>query len=195
MQHQPHSRSHGARERILQSAYDLLSRRSVRAVGIEEVIERASVAKATLYRYFPSKDALVMAFLARRGQVWTNGLLDAGARLRGATAEDRLLALFDVLDDWFRSPDYESCSFVSVLLEMGPDGPVGREAIVQLEYVRDTVRRLADEAELQDPAEFARSCQLLIDGSIVAAAARDTHAAVRARRLAASLIKQHRASA
>ena len=44
-----------ARDRILDSAYDLFSRRGIRAVGIEEVIERAAVAKATLYRHFPSK--------------------------------------------------------------------------------------------------------------------------------------------
>jgi AcrR family transcriptional regulator len=55
-----------ARERILESAYDLFSQRGIRGVGIDEVIERAAVAKATLYRHFPSKDDLVLAFLARR---------------------------------------------------------------------------------------------------------------------------------
>jgi len=51
-----------ARERILASAYELFSRRGVRAVGIDEVIEGAGVAKATLYRHFRSKDELVLAF-------------------------------------------------------------------------------------------------------------------------------------
>jgi len=188
----PHSRDDGARERILESAYGLFSRRAVRDVGIDTVIEHASVAKATLYRHFASKDDLVLAVLARRGQIWTRGVLDAGARSRGATAERRLLALFDVLDDWFRGAGDESRSFASVLLEMGADHPLGREAIVQLEYVRETVRRLADEAELRNPSEFARSCQVLINGSIVAAASGDMHAARRARRLAQLLIDRDR---
>ena len=55
-----------ARERILESAYELFSRHGLRAVGIDEVIDRASVAKATLYRHFASKDELVLEFLRRR---------------------------------------------------------------------------------------------------------------------------------
>jgi AcrR family transcriptional regulator len=74
-----------ARERILESAYDLFSRKGVRAVGVEEVIERSAVAKATLYRHFPSKDDLVLAFLRRREEVWTHGWVEAEARRRGAS--------------------------------------------------------------------------------------------------------------
>ena len=182
-----------ARERILQTAYDLFSRRSIRDVGIGELIERASVAKATLYRHFPSKEELVLAFLERRGEVWTHGFLESGAR-RAATAEQRLLALFDVLDEWFQRDDYESCSFVGVLLEMGADHPLGRAAIAQLEDVQLTVRTLAVEAGLGEPDAFARTCQLLIDGAIVAAAAGDNDAARRARSMALTLVDQHRPS-
>jgi AcrR family transcriptional regulator len=60
-----------ARERIVDTAYELFSRRGVRAVGVDEVIKRAGVAKATLNRHFPSKDDLVVAFLERREQLWT----------------------------------------------------------------------------------------------------------------------------
>jgi len=188
-----HRHEDGARERILETAYDLFSRRSVRSVGIGELIERASVAKTTLYRHFPSKDELVLAFLARRGQLWTRDFLEAVARRRGATADHRLLALFDVLDEWFQGEDYESCSFVSVLLEMGPNDPLGREAIAQLESVHGVVTGLAVEAGLRDPAAFARSCQLLINGSIVAAAAGDKDAALVARQLVQPLIDRDRA--
>ncbi len=180
-----------ARERILQTAYDLFSRRSIRDVGIGEVIERASVAKATLYRHFRSKDELVLAFLERRGELWTHGFLETEAR-RAPTAEQRLLALFDVLDEWFRREDYEACSFVAVLLEMGADHPLGRAAIAQLEDMQLTVRKLAAEAGLREPDAFARTCQLLIDGSIVAAAAGDDDAARRARPLVQRLVDQHR---
>src|SRR6185503_16342569 len=88
-----------ARERILDTAYELFARRGVRDVGVDEVIDRANVAKATLYRHFPSKNDLVLAFLARREELWTTGFVEAEARRRGATPEDRLLAIFDVFDD------------------------------------------------------------------------------------------------
>ena len=184
-----------ARERILETAYQLFSHRSVRDVGIAEVIERASVAKATLYRHFPSKNDLVLAFLARRGRLWTHDLLEAGARSRGQAAEHRLLGLFDVLDEWFRGDDYESCSFLSVLLEMGPIHPLGRAAIAELEERQQAVRALAAEAGLRDPDAYARACRILIDGSILAAAAGISDAALEARALAQMLIDQDRADA
>jgi AcrR family transcriptional regulator len=68
-----------ARQRILDNAYELFSRRGIHAVGVEEVISRAAVAKATLYRHFPSKDDLVLAFLEQREQRWTWQFVEAGA--------------------------------------------------------------------------------------------------------------------
>src|SRR5215216_3744521 len=99
-------RPRAPRERVLETAYELFSRRGIRAVGIDEVIDRAGVAKATLYRHFPSKDDLVLAFLERREERWTRGLVEAEARKRGATPEEQLLAVFDVFDEWFRGQDF-----------------------------------------------------------------------------------------
>jgi AcrR family transcriptional regulator len=82
-----------ARERILATAYELFSRRAIRYVGIDEVIERAGVAKATLYRHFPSKDDLVIAFVERREERWTVAWVEAEARRRGSTPEEQLLAI------------------------------------------------------------------------------------------------------
>src|SRR4026208_1325504 len=94
------------RERILETAYELFSRRGVRDVGVDEVIQQAGVAKATLYRHFPSKDDLGIAFLVLREQRWSKELIEAEAKRRGATPEEQLLAYFDVFDDWFHRDDY-----------------------------------------------------------------------------------------
>jgi AcrR family transcriptional regulator len=95
-----------ARQRLLDTAYDLFSTRGIRGVGVDEVIARAGVAKATLYRHFPSKNDLVLAFLERREELWTHGFIAAEATRRGATPEAQLLAIFDVFDDWFRRRDF-----------------------------------------------------------------------------------------
>src|SRR5919204_607468 len=144
-----------ARERILDSAYDLFSRRGIRAVGVDEVIRRAAVAKATLYRHFRSKDELVLAFLQQREQLWTKDWVETEARRRGETPEEQLLAIFDLFDEWFRNEDFEGCSFINVLLETNDRGhPVGRASAAYLENIRAVLRRLAEEADLREPEQF-----------------------------------------
>ncbi|MBQ0986411.1 TetR/AcrR family transcriptional regulator [Streptomyces sp. F63] len=184
--------SAAARERILRTAYELFSRRGVRDVGIDEVISRSKVAKATLYRHFPSKDALVLAFLEMREKNWTLGFVEAEARRLGNSPEERLLAIFDVFDGWFRSTDFDACAFINVLLEMRSEHPLGRASIQYLENIRSVVRVLADEAGLRDTDDFARSWHILMKGSIISATEGDTGAARRARAMARLLIEQHR---
>ncbi|MEU4603447.1 helix-turn-helix domain-containing protein [Kribbella sp. NPDC023972] len=185
-------RTQAPRQRILDTAYRLMSRRGVRDVGVEEVIAKAGIAKATLYRHFPSKTDLVLAVLEQREQLWTLGMVEAEARRRGATAEGRLLAVFDVFDEWFRSDGFDACTFVNVLLEMGPDHVLGQASIRHLRNIRTVIADLATEAGLQEPEEFASSWHILMKGSIVSAAEGDTHAARRAQAMAANLIDQHR---
>ena len=181
-----------ARERILDTAYELFSRRAVRDVGVDEVIEQAGVAKATLYRQFPSKDDLVIAFLERRAERWTLAWVEAEARRRGTTPEEQLLAIFELFDEWFQRDDFEACSFINVLLEMGPAHPAGQASVRHLATIRTVVGRLAEEAAFRDPASFAHSWHILMKGSIVSATEGDTQAAQRARSMARLLIEQHR---
>jgi AcrR family transcriptional regulator len=185
-----------ARERILDSAYELFSRRGIRAVGVDEVIERAAVAKATLYRHFSSKDELVLAFLQQRERLWTKDWVEAEARRRGATPEERLLAIFDLFDEWFRREDFEGCSFINVLLETNDRGhAIGRASAVHLANIRAVLRSLAEEADLREPEQFAHSFHILMKGSIVAAGEGDRDAARRAQAMARLLIAQHRTAA
>jgi AcrR family transcriptional regulator len=191
---QPTTMQSEARQRILDSAYELFSRRGVRGVGVDEVIEEAGVAKATLYRHFPSKDDLVLAFLQQREQLWTREWVEAEARKRGSTPEEQLLAIFDLFDEWFHRDDFEGCSFVNVLLEFGGGNshPLGQASAVHLENIRSVVRTLAEEADLRDPSSFALSWHILMKGSIVQAGEGDREAAKRAKSMGRLLIDQHR---
>jgi AcrR family transcriptional regulator len=166
-----------ARERILETAYELFAQRGIRDVGVDEVIERAGVAKATLYRHFSSKDDLVIAFLKVREERWTLDWVEAEARRRGSTPEEQLLAIFDLFDEWFHRDDFEACSFINVLLEMGPAHPAGEASVEHLANIRAIVRRLAEEAALRDPDSFAHSWHILMKGSIVSATEGDAEAA------------------
>ncbi|MDQ0077725.1 TetR/AcrR family transcriptional regulator [Arthrobacter oryzae] len=179
-------------DRILATAYELFSRRGIRDVGTNELISRSGVAKATFYRHFPSKDALVLAFLALRDQVWTVDLIVSEARRRGNTPEERLLAVFDVFGDWFHRDDFEACTFINVLLEMGPEHPLGKASIGYLSRIRGHIEALAKEAGLSRTEEFARSWHILMKGSIISATEGDFLASKRAQQMAGWLIEHHR---
>ena len=181
-----------ARDRILDVAYPLFANRAVRDVGVDELIRTASVAKATFYRHFPSKDDLVLAFLADRENRWTFGFVAAGAEQRGETPEGTLLAIFDVFDGWFADPDFDACSFINVLVEMGPEHRLGQASIDYLQNIRNFVQRLAEEADLNEPESFAHSWHILMKGSIISATEGDKQAAQRAKGMARDLIARHR---
>lgn len=183
-----------ARQRIVDAAYQLFAQRGIRNVGVDEILEAAGSARATFYRQFRSKDELVLEFLAQREQRWTFDAIEAGARRGGSTAEDQLLAIFDVFDDWFHRVDFEACSFISVLVEMGASHPLGRASIAYLHNIRTMIEGLATEASLEDPIEFAKSWHILMKGSIISATEGDAEAALRAQRMARALIAAHRAS-
>ncbi len=174
-------RSATARERIDHSAYELFSRRGIRAVGIDEVVARSGVAKMTLYRHYPSKNHLALAFLRRREELWTRGWLQAEVERRAVEPAARLLAVFDVFDKWFRRSDFEGCSFINVLLETDQrDHPVRLATVAHLAAIRAFLERLAREAGAADAEGLARQWHILMKGSIVAAGEGDADAALRA---------------
>src|SRR5436305_1707447 len=116
-----------ARERIDHIAYELFSRHGVRSVGVDVVVARSGVAKKTLYSHYPSKEKLALAFLQRREELWERTWLQEGVKRRARRPADRLLAIFDVFDSWFRRSDFEGCAFIKVLLEHDdPAHPIRR---------------------------------------------------------------------
>jgi AcrR family transcriptional regulator len=135
----------------------------------------------TLYRHFASKDALVLAFLQRREERWTWNWLQREVSERATAPADRLLAIFDVFDGWFREPDFEGCSFINVLLEIAdPADAVHQASREYLAHIRGFVEQLATEAGVSNPHAFAQQWHILMKGSIVAAAEGDADAAMRA---------------
>jgi len=183
------ARAANARERIDRTAYELFSRRGIRAVGVDKVIARSGVAKMTLYRHYPSKNKLALAFLRRREELWTRAWLQEEVERRGGTPGERLLAIFDVFDKWFRRADFEGCSFINVLLEIDDrSDPVRVATVRHLETIRDFLRQLAGEAGVSDPDAFARQWHILMKGSIVSAGEGDREAARRAKAMGALLL-------
>jgi AcrR family transcriptional regulator len=181
----------GARDRIVGTAYDLFSHHGIRAVGVDRIVAESGVAKMSLYRHFRSKDELVLAFLQERERRWTNEWLRAEAERRGATAAERMLAIFDVFGEWFVVDDFEGCAFINVLLEYDDRENAIRQATVEhLRNIRSFLRELATEAGASDPEALAHQWHILMKGSIVAAGEGDQLAARRAREIGQLLLER-----
>jgi AcrR family transcriptional regulator len=150
-----------ARERILQTAHTLFYRDGIRATGINRVIDESGVTKVTFYRHFPSKNDLILEFLAYRHQRWMAWFTEALRRHGGKVA-----ALEPTLAEWFKSEEFRGCSFINSVGELGGELPAVKEA------ARSHKREMTDAiAALLPPHDdrdrIARALAIAVDGAIV----------------------------
>jgi AcrR family transcriptional regulator len=179
------------RGRILQAAYDLFCREGINTVGIDRIVAEAGVAKMSLYRHFRSKEELVLAVLDLREKLWRVDWLEAEVERRAPPGKARLLAVFDLFDEWFRRDDYEGCLFINTLLEVHDRGnPLHAAAAEKRARIRALLRRWAEEAGIAEPETFAWEYQMLMNGAIVAA--HDTVMDLRRMRSAAASLLERR---
>lgn len=181
------------RERLLRTAYELFTQEGFTAVGVDRIVAEAGVAKTSLYRYFRSKDDLVVAVLERHEALWTIGLLGAESARRAPEPEDRLAALVDVFHEWLRVDGFGGCLFINSVLEVHNRSPAIRAAsLAALERVYELLCTLGEEAGLSETRSLAHQLQVIFRGSIVAAGEGNFVAVDEARALALQLLEQHR---
>jgi AcrR family transcriptional regulator len=178
------------KEKIDRTAYDLFTRHGIRAVGVDTIVERSGVGKMTLYRHYRSKNELALAFFDRRWERFSRRWQSAVQAL-GLPPREALLAVFDILDEWYRSPGYRGCPIVKAVLESGPgNDQVHAGGLRYFASVRGYLRQLATQAGIRDPEALATQWHILIWGSIIGAYAKDRDAARRAKELAAAMLAQ-----
>lgn len=164
----PSSRPSPARERLISTAADLFYRYGCHATGIDTVIAQAGVAKMTLYKYFPSKDDLVAATVSYLDELYSSRY---EAALAGPeAAQERVLRLFDTVEEWTRGGDFFGCPFVNLCAEYpAHDNPVHVAAARNKQRMLDAIQHLVAETGVQSPAGLARQLQILLDGSVALA--------------------------
>jgi AcrR family transcriptional regulator len=186
---QPDTTRRSPRERLLEAASELFYAEGVQSVGIDRVIERAGVAKASLYGTFGSKEELVRAYLNAR-HARTLGQLRAA--IDAVDPDDptaRILSVFDAQARFFSTPDFHGCAFTAAAAEAAPNGRIDQAACAYRQDIRALFTELATAAGAADPSLLASQLQLLYDGGGIAANMdHDPAIAAPARAAAASLV-------
>jgi AcrR family transcriptional regulator len=156
-----------ARERLLGAADELFYEFGINNVGIERVIERASVAKASLYDCFGSKEELARSYVQARDERRRARVMSRLAAL--ATPREKVLAVFDLLAEIAAQPDYRGCAFNRAGSESIPGSKVRGACESARDWMFSLFRGLAVEAGVAEPDDLARRLALLYDGASVSA--------------------------
>ncbi|MBC8049523.1 MAG: TetR/AcrR family transcriptional regulator [Chitinophagales bacterium] len=179
-----------ARDQILESATALFCRYGINAIGIDSIVEAAGISKTTLYNTFGSKEALIHDVLTKAGEDWRDDLF-ATIDAQSGSAQTKLLAIFDRLEEWFADPDYFGCPFINAVGEHDKfDDAMRNIALTHKKLVLSKVIMLATDAGISDPIGAAHQIAVIIDGAIVAALiTRDPLIARAAKRAAKAVVE------
>jgi AcrR family transcriptional regulator len=177
------------RQQLLQVASDVFNRLGYRGAGIDQLIEEAGIAKATLYRYFNSKEELIVAVLQLIDEQFRNDMRQAVDE-RAVSPKEKILATFDFLEVWFKDAEFYGCPFMGAAAEYNERGhPVFQQAILHKRLMVAYFEELARAAQLDDPGRIAEEINLLHEGAVaVAHVTGDIRTARKAKVLAQSLI-------
>jgi len=175
-------------QRILDSASELFYSQGIKATGVEAIVKHAGTNKMTLYKYFPSKEELVIAFLRQRDSEFTSWFIER-INHKAEHPRDKLLAIFDVIDEWMAIPAFRGCAFINAVAEFPLEAsPVHQLSAEFYANFKAYIARLAAECKVAAPDDLAMQMTLLVEGAIVSEQIQRHSGATRHARQAASIL-------
>lgn len=157
----------GLRDRVLRCASELFYREGVRAIGVDLIVAQTGVAKTTLYRYFPTKDALVAAFLQQEDVHFWSCWDVAAARAQGNPRQELKEHLRWIAERLGRD-NYRGCPQLNVSAEFSdPRHPARQVASAHMQEMMRRLRSLAEQLRAKQPDTLALQLSLLINGAFV----------------------------
>ncbi|MGZ4999150.1 MAG: TetR/AcrR family transcriptional regulator [Methylomonas sp.] len=176
------------RQRLLDAATELFYSQGIKATGIDAIVKLAGTNKMTLYNHFPSKDELVIAFLQKRDEDFTSWFAEQ-LNSKAVDAQDKLLAIFDVIDDWMSIPAFRGCAFINAAAEFPTEGnPIHQLSAEFYDKFQSFITSLGEECGISEPEALAMQLTLLVEGAIVSEQMKRNSGACRHARLAAKIL-------
>lgn len=178
------------REKILSVATTLFETRGIHASGVDTIIAESGVAKATLYKYFTSKNELIIEYLkekSNRFYAWIN------LKLEDTKGDSRsiLFQLCDLYEQWVTTPEFNGLPFHIGSVEFpDPTHPVHNYSVVLSNELQQYLSRLADMAGIKDAQTLGQQLTIIFEGgALIERLSPGSGAAKRARNAAVTLIK------
>ena len=156
-----------SKDKVFQTAARLFYQHGYRAIGVDTIAAEAGIGKMTLYRHYPSKDDLIVAYLKDSNELFWNNFEQITKD--SPTPREQLLAFFQSLQDYVKTPACYGCPFLNVATEYPEtDYPGHQVALEHKQSVRARFRQLAKEAGATKPEALADQLFLLMDGTYMA---------------------------
>ncbi|HEX5539526.1 MAG TPA: TetR/AcrR family transcriptional regulator [Methylophilaceae bacterium] len=156
------------REKILHVASDLFQTRGINSTGVDTIVAVAGTTKMTLYKYFHTKEALIIEVLQKGYQDFHNWLSDNLGHNAKKPAE-KLQKLFDCIEEWISAPDFRGMAFLKASAEFpNEENLIHRQSAEQSRQFRNYLSMLATDAGVKDADGLALQLSLLIEGAIQA---------------------------
>lgn len=153
------------RDKILATATNLFESKGIQASGVDTIISEADIAKATLYKHFPSKNLLITAYLrdkSDRFYEWLNSNLSS----KKANSIDILISLCELVEQWIKSPEFHGLPFHIASVEFpDPNHPINQYSSVLAVEFQGYLSKIAATAGAKDPEALGQQLTILFEGA------------------------------
>lgn len=157
------------RDELVQKAMLVFYEHGFAATGMDMLVKQTGVSKTSMYKYFRTKDDLILAALRLRDEQFRNWLYRRMEEL-GPTAATQLLSMFDALQEWFGEIGFKGCMFVKAAAEFQiSNHPIYVQSAEHKRLLLSHLHTLCEEAGASDPALMSRQLMILKEGAIVSA--------------------------
>ena len=174
------------REKILNTATDLFQTRGINSTGVDTIVAVAGTTKMTLYKYFKTKEGLILAVL-NKGQQDFQSWLDN--KLNSKAPDDKIKQLFDFIEEWITSPSFLGMGFIKASAEFpNEESPIHQLSSEQSREFRQFISKLASDAKIKDADGLALQLSILFEGAVQAEQMKRGSGAIKYAKKAAKLL-------
>lgn len=159
----------GVKERIIETASDLFYNQGYNQTGINQIIDEAGVAKASMYQHFRSKEDIAVAYLIARHTMWMGKLEESVSKTKSPKA--KVIGVFDYLSHWLTKVNFRGCGWQNIITDLPADcHKIRSQAVFHKNELRSWIQeRLMEEEELtsKKARDLGGQVMVLIEGAII----------------------------
>lgn len=157
------------RDELVQKALTVFYQNGFNATGMDMLVKETGISKTSMYKHFKTKEDLILASLRLRDELFRNMVLRRMEDLSD-TPKGQVLALFDVLGEWFRSQEFHGCMFIKASSEFqDPNHAIRRQSAEHKLLIAEHIQKLLVEAGYDNAEALSRQLMVLKEGAIIAA--------------------------